>query len=303
MSAAMLQEARARLKGPVVPLTTPINDDGAVDYDGLARLTEFYVEGGIRAFIAAGTTGYCYALCEDEHERVVGTVIQASAGRAFVIAGVSHSGTWLANRLADRCEKAGADALLMIPPYYHQTSTYHGCLRHYEEVARGRGVGLIVYNTAAANLDVDFFKRCAEVETIIGIKEASGNYPLARDLLMQLGERMVVVGGGSMAYYLWHWMWGAPAYVTSIANLVPGVELEFYRHLEAGDLESARAVVVNLERPFFDIMTGTYSWHESLHAALKVFGLPAHRLRLPLVEPPADHQEAMRQGFIRLGLL
>ena len=116
MSTNILEEAKARLRGPVVPMTTPIKADGAVDYDGLSKLTRFYVEGGIKVLIAVGTTGYCYALTEEEHRRAVETIVQAADGRAFVIAGVSHSGTMMSNRLADICENAGADALLMTPP-------------------------------------------------------------------------------------------------------------------------------------------------------------------------------------------
>jgi len=301
--AGIVEQTKSRLKGTIVAMTTPIGEDDTVDYDGLARLTEFYVSNGIKALIAAGTTGYCYTLSEQEHVRVVQTIVQAAAGRAFVIAGVSHSGTMLANRLADACEKTGADVLLMTPPYYHQSCTYHGCLQHYRDVAKNHSLGLIVYNTAAANLDVDFFKRCADVETIVGVKDAGGNYPLGRDLLIELGERFAIVSGGSMVYYLWHHMWGSQAYVSSIANLVPEVEIRFYRHLEQGEMDAAMKIVTTLERPFFSVMDGEHNWHECLHAALKIFGLPANNLRLPLVEPPAAWQEKMKQQFVKIGLL
>ena len=302
MSASDLESAKSRLIGPVVPMTTPIREDGAVDYEGLSKLTHFYVDSGIKVLIAAGTTGYCYALTGEEHRRAVETIVQASDGSAFVIAGVSHSGTMMSNRLADVCEKAGADALLMTPPYYHQTDSPEGVYRHYKSVAENHTLGLIVYKTPAMKLGVDFFKRLADVEHIIGIKDASGDYHFARECSIQLGERFAIISGGSMRYYLWHWVWGAKSYVTSIANLVPRIELDFFDHLQKRDLDAARKIVVEYEQPFFEVML-EYGWHESLHAALKIFGLPAGSLRLPLVEPPKSHLEKMERAFREIGLL
>ena len=302
MSNRNLEQAKARLKGPVVPMTTPIKADGAVDYEGLSKLTRFYVEGGIKVLIAVGTTGYCYALTEEEHKRAVETIVQASEGRAFVIAGVSHSGTMMSNRLADICEKAGADALLMTPPYYHQTDAPEGVYRHYKSVAENHSLGLIVYKTPTMKAEVDFFKRLSDVEHIIGIKDASGDYNFARECSIELGERFVLFSGGSMRYYLWHWLWGAKAYVTGIANLVPRIELDFFDHLQKGNLDAAKKIVVDFEQPFFEVMI-EYGWHESLHAALKIFGLPAGILRLPLVEPPKSQFDKMEKAFRKLGLL
>ncbi len=303
MSTEYLGELRTALSGPIVALTTPMDSAGEVDLDGMERLVRYYLDGGITAFIAAGTTGYCYTLSEDEHMAVVGRVVEITRGRAFVLAGVSHSGTRQANRLADGCERAGADALLMTPPYYHQSCTHEGRFRHYQDVARNHATPLIVYSIFGADLDVDFFRRCAEIDSIVGIKEATGDYNHARDLLIELGERFVIIGGGSMRYYLWHWLWGSPGYVTSIANLLPRIELEFYAALQSGDVEKARGVVAHYEQPFFQAMIGRYNWHESLHAALKVFGLPAGSLRLPLVDPPDEHVEALRTAFTEIGLL
>jgi len=297
-----LGSAKKYLKGPIVPLTTPIKENGAVDYDSLAKLTNFYIEKGIKVLIAVGTTGYCYALTEEEHRKAVETVVKVSNHRAFIIAGVSHSGTMISNKLADICEKAGADALLMTPPYYHQTTNAEGIYEHYKSVAKNHILGLIVYKTSPAILDVELFKRLADIENIIGIKDASGDYNFAREVCIKLGNRFVIISGGSMRYYLWHWLWGAPAYITSIANLVPQIEIDFYSYLQRGDLESAKKIIVEYEEPFFEVMT-KYGWHQSLHSALKIFGLPAGKLRLPLVEPPKSHIEKMKKVFKEIGLL
>ena len=303
MANGLVEQAKKYLKGTIVPLTTPIKEDDSIDFDGLARLTEFYIENGIKTLLAAGTTGYCYTFSEEEHKKVVETVVNVSKGRACIMAGVSHSGTLLANRLADACEEVGADILLMTPPYYHQSSTYEGCFHHYTDVARNRSKGLVVYSIAGGGLDVDFFKRCADIDTIVGVKEATGDYNHARDLLIELGDRLTIVSGGSMRYYLWHWLWGAPGYVASIGNFVPKIERDFYNYLEKGDIQAARKIVTNYEQPFFRVMTAVYSWHECVHAALKIFGLPAHKLRLPLVEPSPEYEEKMRREFNRIGLL
>ena len=303
MNTHSIEDLRRSLSGPVVALTTPMDASGEVDFEGLERLVRYYLDGGITAFIAAGTTGYCYALSRDEHVAVVRRVVDTTRGRGFVLAGVSHSGTREANRLADGCEEAGADALLMTPPYYYQSCIHEGRFRHYRDVAQNHSLPLVVYSIFGADLDVDFFKRCAEVENIAGVKEATGDYNHARDLLIELGRRFVVIGGGSMRYFLWHWLWGARGYVTSIANMLPRIELEFYRALENNDVEAAREVVVRYEQPFFKAMLSPHSWHESLHSALQVFGLPAGSLRLPLVEPPEEHRSYLRTVFTEIGLL
>ena len=90
--------------------------------------------------------------------------------------------------------------------------------------------------------------------------------------------------------------------MTSIANLVPQIEIDFYNYLRKGDPDAARKIVVDYEQPFFEVMI-KYGWHECLHAALKIFGLPAGSLRLPLVEPPKSHVEKMKKAFIEIGLL
>jgi len=298
-----LEKTRRYLKGPILAMTTPIKENDEVDYDGLAKLTNFYIKNGIKVLLVVGSTGYCYTLTEQEHKKAIETVVQTSAGRVFTIAGVSHSGTMISNRLADICEKAGANALLMTPPYYHQTSSTEGVYEHYKSVAKNHTLGLIVYKTgSAANLDINFFQRIADIENIIGIKDASVDYEFGREICVKLGDRFVIISGGSMRYYLWHWLWGAPAYISSIANLVPKIELEFYNCLEKGDLESAKNIVIKYEEPYLELM-GKYGYHQSLHLALKMFGLPAGKLRLPLVEPPKSHIEKMRQLFVHLGLL
>ena len=126
----------------------------------------------------------------------------------------------------------------MTPPYHHQTTNAEGIYEHYKSVAKNHTLGLIVYKTSLAILDIELFKRLADIENIIGIKDASGDYNFAREICIKLGDRFIIISGGSIRYYLWHWLWGAPAYITSIANLVPQIEIDFFNYLKGGDLES-----------------------------------------------------------------
>jgi 4-hydroxy-tetrahydrodipicolinate synthase len=295
-------ERLKKLEGPVLAMTSPIKNDDSIDIDGIEKLTRFYVDHGIKNIIAAGTTGYCYTLSEEEHEKVVETIVNSANGEAFIIAGVSHSGTRIANRLADVCEKAGADALLMTPPYYHQTRTLQGVYEHYKDVAVNHSLPLIIYHTWYNEYGIDLFEKCAEVDNIAGVKDASGDYNFSRDLMIGLSDRFTVLSGGSMRYFFWHWLWGGRAGVTSIGNLVPEIELQFYQSLLSGDMEEAKKVIVEKEQPFFELMEN-YGWHPFLHAAMKIFGLPAAKLRLPLVDPPEKHYEKMREAFYRIGIL
>lgn len=303
MSHSRIEIVRRNIVGPVVPLTTPIKQDGQIDYDGLAELTQFYISNEIKIMIAAGTTGYCYALSEQEHRLVVETIVKAAAGRALIIAGVSHSGTANSDRLADLCEKAGADALLMTPPYYGpDVCSQEGAFRHYKSVAENHSLGIIVYNRPPVLLDVDIFKRLADIENIVGVKDASGDYNFGREVTIQLQDRLTIISGGSMRYFLWHCLWGARAYVSGIANVVPKIEIDFFECIEKGDMDGAKRIVIQYEEPFFQAM-GLCGWHEFLHATIKLFGLPAGSLRLPLIEPPQSHVDKMEKVFREIGLL
>jgi 4-hydroxy-tetrahydrodipicolinate synthase len=296
-------ERLKKMEGPVLAMTTPIKNDNTIDTKGLEKLTRFYIDHGIKNIIAAGTTGYCYTLTIEEHKKVVETIVNAANGEAFIIAGVSHSGTMVANLLAEICEKAGADALLMTPPYYQQTRfSFQGVYEHYKDVAINHSLPLIIYHTRYNEYGLDLFSKCAEIDNIAGIKDASVDYNFARDLLIELGNRFTIISGGSMRYFMWHWIWGARAGVTSIGNLVPEIENQFYQLLFSGHIEEAKKIIIEKEQPLFEV-TKEYGWHASLHAAMKLFGLSAEKLRLPLVEPPKKHYEKMEKAFIKLGLL
>lgn len=301
-SKTLLAEARARVRGPVVPMTTPCLEDGSIDYEGVAKLTQFYVDRGIRSIIVAGSTGYCYTLTPEEHQRIIEIAVETAAGKAFILGGSTHSGTRISNHLADICQEAGADALLVAVPYYGGTVTPEGTFQHYQSVAQNHDLGVFVYNRGPYLLDVPFFERCAEVERIVGIKDSSNDYDFSREVGIALSERFVILSGGSMRRHLWHWLWGAQAFASGIANLVPEVELEFADCLDRGEVAAARDIVVKYEEPFFKAML-KYNWWESLHVALKVFDLPAGLLRLPLVEPPFAYQQELERVCREIGLL
>ena len=291
-----------KMEGPVIAMTTPIKNDDTIDIEELAKLTRFYIDNGVKNLIAAGTTGYCYTLTTEEHKKVVETIVNSANGEAFIIAGVSHSGTRISNRLADICEKAGADALLITPPYYHQTRSFEGVYEHYKDVAINHSLPLIIYHTWYNEFGLDLFKKCAEVDNIAGVKEASGDYNFARDLLIELGDRFSIIAGGAMRYFMWHWMWGARTSVTSIGNLVPEIENNFHDYMLKGELEKAREIVIRKEQPFLEVMV-EYGWHQSLHSAMKIFGLPTGKLRLPMVELPPKQIKKLEETFIKIGIL
>lgn len=295
-------ERLKKIKGAVVAMTTPIKKNNKIDIEGLEKLTQFYLDHEVKNLIVAGTTGYCYTLTPEEHKQVIETVINIADEKAFIIAGVSHSGTNISNRLADICENAGAHALLMTPPYYHQTRSFEGLFQHYREVAQNHSLPLIIYHTWYSEYKMDLFRKCAEVENIAGVKEAGVDYEFARELLIEMGDRFTVIAGGAMRYFMWHWMWGARAGVTSLGNLVPEIENKFYEYMLNGELEKARTIVIQKEQPFLEVMS-EYGWHQSLHTAMKIFGLPAGKLPLPLVELPQEQENNLKKRFIEIGLL
>ncbi|MBT3613594.1 MAG: 4-hydroxy-tetrahydrodipicolinate synthase, partial [Thiotrichales bacterium] len=163
-------------KGSMVALVTPMNSDGELDWDALEQLVEFHIDGGTDAIVAMGTTGESATLNEKEHCAVIQRVIKCVAGRVPVIAGTGANSTQEAIDLTRCAKEQGADAALLVTPYYNKP-TQEGLYLHYKAVAEAVDIPQILYNVpgrTACDMLPETIGRLSSIENIIGVKEATG---------------------------------------------------------------------------------------------------------------------------------
>jgi 4-hydroxy-tetrahydrodipicolinate synthase len=183
--------------GSIVAIVTPMQADGAVDFDALDRLVDFHVNNGTNGIVAVGTTGESATLDVAEHIEVIRRVVKKSAKRVPVIAGTGANATSEAIDLTKSAREAGVDACLLVTPYYNKP-TQEGLYRHYRAVAEAVDIPLILYNVpgrTACDMKPETVVRLAEVRNIVGLKEASGSLERNRELLKLLGTKFCLLSG------------------------------------------------------------------------------------------------------------
>lgn len=182
--------------GSIVALVTPMQADGAVDNGALDRLVEFHVQNGTNGIVVVGTTGESPTLSVEEHIDVVRRVVQAAAKRIPVIAGTGANSTREAIELTQLAKQAGADACLLVTPYYNKP-TQEGLYQHYKTIAAQVSIPLVLYNVpgrTACDLKPETVERLAEIPNIVGLKEAA-SLERNRELFARVGGRIALLSG------------------------------------------------------------------------------------------------------------
>src|SRR5579862_9800117 len=182
--------------GSMTALITPFRD-GQIDADSFARLIEFQIANGTSALVPCGSTGESATLTHHEHAEVVSLVVKLAKGRVPVIAGTGSNSTAEAIALTRAAKEAGANAALLISPYYNKP-TQEGIYQHYRTIAAATRFPLIVYNIpgrTGSKIDATTLARLAEVEHIVGLKEATGSLDEVQEVIRLCGERLEVYSG------------------------------------------------------------------------------------------------------------
>ena len=228
------------LTGAMTALVTPFRG-GEVDTRALEALVEAQIAGGIDALVPCGSTGEAATLTHEEHLAVVRAVVRVARGRVPVIAGTGSNSTAEAIRLTRGAEEAGADAALLISPYYNKP-TQDGIYRHYAAVADATGLPLILYNIpgrTGSNITPDTIARLARLPNIAGVKEASGNLAQVLEIIDESGADFGIYSGDDILT-LPIMAAGGHGVIAVGANLMPRAYAELTDALLAGDLERAR---------------------------------------------------------------
>jgi len=290
------------ISGSIVALVTPMVESGAVDWADLERLVEWHVEQGTHAIVAVGTTGEAATLSVDEHCRVVGSVVRQAAGRVPVIAGTGANATAEAIELTARARDAGADACLLVTPYYNKP-TQEGLYQHYCAVAAAVDIPQILYNVpgrTACDMLPETVLRLAKEPGIIGVKEATGDMARAAQLIDQLPEDFAVYSGDD-ASAVELLLLGGQGNISVTANVAPAAMAAVCRAALAGDAERSRTLDSALaglhESLFVESNPIPVKW------ALARMGRIDKGIRLPLTPLQGEFQPLVERQLTEAGLL
>jgi len=285
----------------MVAVVTPMQADGALDFAALARLVEFHIENGTDALIAVGTTGESATLDFEEHIAVVAKVVELVRRRIPVIAGTGANSTREALHLTQRAMEAGADACLLVTPYYNKP-TQEGLYRHYKLIADRVPIPQILYNVpgrTACDMQPDTVERLADTPNIIGIKEAS-TLERIQELVRRCGDRLDVYSGddGVAAEAI---LSGAKGNISVTANVAPRLMHEMCAAALAGDRTRTEAIdrqVAGLHKALFlESNPIPVKW------AVSQLGLIPPGIRLPLTLLSEQFQPAVRAAMQQAGVL
>jgi 4-hydroxy-tetrahydrodipicolinate synthase len=294
------------LRGCATALVTPFKSDGTVDEERLIALVERQIEGGVRLLVPCGTTGESATLTEEEDRLVIRLTIEAARRRegARVIAGTGSNSTAAAIEYARAARDAGADAVLVVAPFYNKP-TQDGLYAHFRAVAEAvAGLPVVIYNVpgrTSSNIAAPTALRLArDVENIVAVKEASGDMSQIMSILRDRPEHFRVLSGDD-ALTLPMMALGAEGVISVASNETPGLMARLCELALAGDWEQARALHFRLlplmEINFIESSPGP------VKAALKLMNLLEENFRLPLVPVQEQSRARVREVLEELGLV
>lgn len=288
-----------RFAGLSVAIVTPFRD-GAVDVPRLHEQIGFQVDAGVTAICPVGTTGESPTLSHDEHERVIAESIQAAAGQVLVMPGTGSNSTAEAIKLTHYAERAGADAALVVGPYYNRP-TQEGIYEHFKALAEAVAIPICVYNIpgrTGRNIEPETILRLAELPGIAMVKEATGSMDQASQVLAGT-DLTVLSGDDSMTLPLL--AVGGRGVVSVVGNLVPADMKALVDAFDAGDLAAAQqlhARLFNLGRELLGLASNPIP----IKAALKMVGRDTGEVRLPLVPLAAEPAARLHRLLADYGL-
>ena len=287
--------------GAMTALITPFNRDGGIDRAAVSRLVAWQIEQGIDALVPCGTTGEAATLSDDEKAEVVSLTVEAAEGRVPVIAGCGTNNTRTTIEGARRCAEAGADALLVVTPYYNKPNP-NGMIAHYEAVASATELPVVVYNVpgrTAQNLGVELTLELARIPRVIGVKEASADLEQIARIIERRPAGFSVLSGDD-PLTLPTVALGAEGVISVVANQAPGEMARMVRHTRGGELDEARALhyrLLPLMRVNF-VETNPVP----VKAAMHLLGFCELVLRPPLGAPSPATVDAVREAIERCAI-
>ncbi len=286
--------------GAMVALVTPFHE-GKIDLETLDELIEFQIENGIDAIVPVGTTGESPTLTHEEHKQVIERVVKKVGGSVPVIAGTGSNSTAEAIELTAFAKKVGADATLQVCPYYNKP-TQEGFFQHFKAIAEEVDLPIVLYNIpgrCGAGLTPETVARLAEIDNIVGIKEATGSLDQASEIVMRC-DLTILSGDDSLTLPLASI--GGKGVISVVANIVPADVKAMTDLILEGDLVKAR----QWHKKLFVLSKNTLTLATNpipIKAAMAMLDMCSEELRLPMTPLEDSKKAALRKTLMDYGLL
>ena len=290
------------ITGSLVALVTPMLDDGGVDFNAYRALIDWHIEQGTDAIVAVGTSGESPTVSVDEHCELIKVAVEHSAGRIPIIAGAGGNSTREAIELTKAAKELGADAALLVTPYYNKP-TQEGLYQHYKAIAEAVDIPQILYNVpgrTGVDMQNETVIRLADVKNIVGIKDATGDVPRGQALIEGLNNKIAVYSGDDET--AWELiLLGAKGNISVTANVAPKQMSEICEAALAGDKAKAQSLnqqIANLHNILFcESNPIPVKW------ALHEMGYIGTGIRLPLTPLAEQYREPLRNGLKVAGII
>src|SRR5215218_2595374 len=290
-----------RLRGSLTALVTPFKD-GALDEEAFRAHVNWQIENGTKGLVPVGTTGESPTLSHDEHRKVVEWCVDEAKGRVPVVAGAGSNNTVEAIDLARHAEEAGADAVLVVTPYYNKPNQ-EGLYRHFEAVNDAVGIPIIIYNIpprSVVDMSVATMKRLYELRNIAGVKDATANLARVSQQRHALGPDFIQLSGEDMTALAYNAA-GGHGCISVVANVAPALCAELQQTSLSGDFAGALKVqdrLVPLHEAIF-VEPGL----AGAKCGLALLGRGGEEIRLPMLPVTAPTKAAIRKAMVHAGLI
>lgn len=288
--------------GAAVAIITPFKEDGSVDFDTFGKIIEDQIAGSTDAIVVCGTTGESAAMPDEEHLAVIDYCVKKVAGRVPVIAGTGTNDTQHCINLSQGAEKLGADALLLVTPYYNKT-TQRGLIAHYTKIANSVKLPIILYNVPSRtglNIAPETLKELSKVENIVAVKEASGNISQVAKIAQLCGDDMTIYSGNDDQIVPILSL-GGKGVISVLSNVAPKQTHDMVASYLAGDVATA----CKLQLEAIELVDALFVEVNPIpvKAAMNMLGYNAGGLRMPLCEISDANREVLKKAMQNYGLL
>lgn len=289
-------------KGAGVAIVTPFTEDDKVNFEELGKMIDFQIAGGTDAIIICGTTGESSTLSHDEHDACIKFAVEHTAGRVPVIAGTGSNSTAEAIRLSTHAQQNGADALLLVTPYYNK-ATQKGLIQHYTAIANSVDLPIILYNVPSRT-GVNILPQTAvtlakTVKNIVAIKEASGNISQVAELAA-LADGCIDIYSGNDDQVVPLLSLGGVGVISVLSNVMPKLTHDMVMSYLNGDVKLSRQLqlsVMNLTKALFCEVNPI-----PVKTALNLMGWKVGPTRMPLCEMEPENEERLKKALADYGI-
>jgi len=289
------------LRGIIVALVTPFDANDRLDEQRLRTHVDFVLANGVHGLFPCGSTGEGPKMRVEERNRVIDVVVDQTNGRAPVLAGVAAASTIEGVESTKYAENAGADAAVILPPYYYRPS--QAMLRkHYETIAQATSLPILLYNIpefAGYSLSVDLVTKLAEAGTIVGIKDSSGDMVKFHELVRTIGSKINLLQGLE-PLYISSFVLGIRGAVSGDANLVPKLAVQVYEDFMNGNLE--KAIENQFKLALLDVTLSKSDFIEAIKHGLTHLGMPSGHARKPSMPLSASDRAELEKVLVSVEL-